>query len=170
MSEAAQAGQPSDAVITPEPEHQPDFAGEFDADRAKRTIGNLRDAEKKLKAQVAELSAKAQELDKLKESEKTELQKLSEQLEAEKEKRTALERESLRARVALAKSLPAELADRLQGETEEELAADADKLIALVTPPTGPPRASQRQGASESSPALNGDPLLRDLKAKLNIT
>ena len=142
----------------------------FDADRAKRTILAQRESERKLKAQLAELQPKAEELDKIKAAQKTELERLTEQLEAEKEKRTALERESLRARVALAKSLPAELVDRLQGETEEELAADADKLIALVAPTTGPPRASQRQGASESSPALNGDPLLRDLKAKLNIT
>ena len=142
----------------------------FDADRAKRTILAQRESERKLKAQLAELQPKAEELDKIKAAQKTELERLTEQLEAEKEKRTALERESLRARVALAKSLPAELVDRLQGETEEELAADADKLIALVAPTTGPPRASRRQGASESSPALNSDPLLRDLKAKLNIT
>ena len=156
MSEAAQAGQPSDPITsTPEPEHVPDFNGEFDAERAKRTIGNLRDSEKKLKAQVAELSAKAQELDKIKESEKTELQKLQEQYEAERTERVKFERQVLRAKVALAKSLPAELVDRLQGETEEELNADADKLLTLVAP-RNVPRAASSQGTSEPKNGAGG--------------
>lgn len=172
MSETqAQAGQQTETETTTTDTHKPDFDGEFDAERAKRTIGNLRESEKALKAKVAELAAKAQELDKLKESEKTELQRLTEQLETEKAQRRTIERAALRSRVALAKSLPAELADRLQGETEEEIASDADKLLALVTPPEpGVPRASSRQGASEHSRPLDDDPLLRDLKLKLGIS
>lgn len=152
MSETAQAGTETDAPETTTTDtHEPDFQGDFDADRAKRTIGNLRDSEKKLKAQVAELAAKAQEFDALKESEKTELQRLQEQLETERTQRTALERQALRARVALAKALPAELADRLKGETEEELMADADKLLSLVATQSVP-RASSTQGAREQHP------------------
>lgn len=45
----------------------------------------------------------------------------------------AKEREVLIAR--LAKDLPAELAARVQGTTEAEIAADVAKLAALVTPP-----------------------------------
>lgn len=166
MSEQAQAGQSTDPK-TNDPGQTPDLDDQFDAERAKRTILAQREAEKRLKAQVAELTAKAQELDRLKEAEKTELQRAQERYEQEKAKREALERDLLRSHVALAKGLPAELASRLQGETEEELAADADALLALVTPqPAGPPRASATQGAPGSGPK---DPLLEALKTKLGI-
>lgn len=155
MTEPAQAGTlapTQDPIQNPtDPNLEPDFQGDFDAERAKRTIGNLRESERKLKAQLAELQPKAAEFDKLEESKKTELQKLTEQLEAERTERTKLERQALRSRIALQKALPADLADRLQGETEEELLADADKLLALVAP-SGVPRASSRQGAPEGGP------------------
>ena len=152
------------------PTHEPIIDGPFDADRAMRTIGTLREAEKTLKAQLAEAAAKALKYDELENAKKSELQKLTEQLEAERIQRTALEGQALRARVALAKGVPAELADRLQGETEDELTADADKLMALVVPDgSAAPRASAHQGASGTPGLANDDPLLRDLKSKLGI-
>ncbi len=42
---------------------------------------------------------------------------------------------SLRLRVATSKGLPLELVDRLRGESEEEIAKDADGLLALVKEP-----------------------------------
>ena len=152
---------PEDGTPTPEPTpvpspHEPTFDGPFDEERAKRTIGTLREAETKLKGQVTELAAKAQKYDEWENAQKTELQKLTEQLEAERTQRTTFEREALRTKVALTKALPAELVDRLQGETEEELQADADKLLALVTPASGAPRASSRQGAPEPRSASGG--------------
>ena len=51
--------------------------------------------------------------------------------EIENEKTAA---ENLRLRVAIEKKLPAELIDRLRGGTQEEMAADADKLLELVAP------------------------------------
>jgi len=56
-------------------------------------------------------------------------QKLAEQREIELKVERA---KALRANVALAKGLPAELAARLQGDDETALNADADKLLALV--------------------------------------
>jgi predicted DNA binding CopG/RHH family protein len=152
---------PEDGTSTPAPTaapgtHEPTFDGPFDEERAKRTIGTLREAEIKLKGQVTELSAKAQKYDEWENAQKTELQKLTDQLEAERAQRIAFEGQALRARVALAKDLPAELVDRLQGETEEELLADADKLLALVVPRTGPPRASSAQGAPEPNGRSGG--------------
>jgi len=41
----------------------------------------------------------------------------------------------LRLRVATSKGLPLELVERLRGETEEEIAKDADGLLALVKEP-----------------------------------
>lgn len=156
---------PEDGTSTPAPTaapgtHEPTFDGPFDEERAKRTIGTLREAETKLKGQVTELSAKAQKYDEWENAQKTELQKLTDQLEAERAQRIVFEGQALRARVALAKGLPAELADRLQGATEAEIVADADKLLALVSPQgSGAPRASAHQGGS--TPPVNSDPAAR---------
>ena len=51
------------------------------------------------------------------------------------------ETENLRLRVATKKGLPADLIDRLKGETEQELEADAEKLLEFVKPgsPGNPP-------------------------------
>lgn len=78
------------------------------------------------KAQKAAQAAKEKELQE---------QQKWEQLYKERETELAKERQvNARLRVATTKGLPAELIDRLQGGTEEELAADADKLLALITP------------------------------------
>ncbi len=51
---------------------------------------------------------------------------------------------SLRLRVAVSNGLPVELADRLVGKTEDELRADASRLVPLLRPATPgvPPAAS----------------------------
>lgn len=51
---------------------------------------------------------------------------------------TDLERENAKLKVALDKGIPKDLVSRLVGNTEEELAADADVLLTMITPvPTG---------------------------------
>jgi hypothetical protein len=51
-----------------------------------------------------------------------------------------LQRENLRLTVAIEKSLPAALAVRLIGDDRDELLEDADRLLALVTPPAPTPQ------------------------------
>ena len=51
---------------------------------------------------------------------------------------------------------PKELIDRLRSETEEDLQADADKLLKLVTPGCRCPRASRTQGAPENGSPASG--------------
>jgi len=140
---------------TPDPTTDPktpNFEGPFDEDKAKRLVENLRESERRLQEELKTLRPKAAEFDKLEESKKTELQKLTEQLTAETTKREAAELENLRLKVGAAKGLPVELIARLQGDTEEALTADADKLLALVVPaPPGVPRASRSQGAPENN-------------------
>ena len=60
------------------------------------------------------------------------------------------ERTNLRQKVALEKSVPASLVGRLVGDTEDEIAADADALLALVNAPTSP-RPDPSQGARGSA-------------------
>lgn len=115
------------------------------------------------------LAVKARELE---QAQKTAEQRLAERVETAerlaRENKLAL----ARYRVAVAKGVPAELVDRLRGDSEEELATDADALLALLAPTaptTAPgPRPDMSQGARNEA-ALNGDPLLTDLKRKLGI-
>lgn len=64
----------------------------------------------------------------------------------------ALEAENMRIRIGARHGLPDELIDRLKGDTEEEILADAEKLLGFVsgskkTPPTRRP--SERPGGDQ---------------------
>lgn len=85
-----------------------------------------------------------------------------------------------RYEVAAEKGVPLAMAGRLQGSTRAELLADADELLKLIpagngaTPPAGGlPREDLAPGGNLSngsnSQALNGDPIVDALKAKLGI-
>ena len=89
-----------------------------------------RENEAKAKANAAA----AQRLAEFEESQKSEAQKLQEARDAAERRASEAERANLRYRVAVTKQLPPELVDRLRGDTEEEMSADADSLLALVKP------------------------------------
>ena len=61
----------------------------------------------------------------------------------------------MRQRVATEKGLPAALVDRLQGETPEELAADADVLLAAIPRPTAPALDGGTRGAVKTGLSAN---------------
>lgn len=72
------------------------------------------------------------------------------------------ETERLRWRVATIKGLPPEMAERLIGSTEEEMAEDADRLASLLAKPTKAMAA--REGVSNTppeAPALTATQLLK---------
>ena len=110
---------------------------------------------KQLQARLAKFEAdqKKAEESTLKEQQKWE------QLFKERDAELSKERtNNLRMKVALEKKLPAKLIDRLQGATEEELAADADALLSLMAP------------AATEAPRAPGVPLSRGSKpARLDI-
>lgn len=86
---------------------------------------------------------------KLKEREdadKSESQKLTERAEAAERRAAELEQQSLRARVGAAKGLPPKMWDRLRGDDEDALKADADDLLAEWKP-NGKPAPSFDGGA-----------------------
>lgn len=61
----------------------------------------------------------------------------------------ALEAENLRIRIGAKHGLPEELIERLRGDDEEQILADAEKLLALVStrrPPTAKPTERLRGG------------------------
>jgi hypothetical protein len=108
----------------------------FDPERAKATILAQRESEKNLKAQVKELAAKAKRADELeaaeakrKEAEMSEADKALKRAEEAEAKLKALELTALKRSVADKVGLPVAFVDRLKGETEEELEADAKSLL-----------------------------------------
>lgn len=113
--QAQEATETSDE--TTEPEQGGDSDEAWDPKRAMRKI-------QKLNREAASLREKASTA----ESNATE----------KSEKVTALEAANLRYEVALDLGLPKALAKRLTGDTLEEIQADAEELLALVTPSNKP--------------------------------
>jgi hypothetical protein len=111
---------------------------------------------------------KLAEYDKLVEASKTDAQRREDEIKQLQESAgrvPALESENLRLKVAIEKGLPADLVGRLQGDTAEALAADADTLLSLIKP-AGPetpkmPKPNPAQGTSGG-----GTPTQEDLAAQ----
>jgi hypothetical protein len=134
-------------------------------DGGKKALQAERDARKAADKAVAELQAKLKEFEDSKLSELERAQKEATENAAELAR---LRAENIRKSVALTKGVPADLIEFLTGETEEDVAAKADLLMArLVTP--GTPKPDPSQGAKVGAHALGGDPLLDALKNKLGI-
>lgn len=89
----------------------------------------------------------------------------SEALAAAQTDAEALRMENTRLKVALSEGLPADLAVRLLGGTEDEIREDANRLKALLKPAT--PAADAKKGQASTPPAGKPDPneLLRQIIA-----
>jgi hypothetical protein len=143
----------------------------FDEARArekiKKTNAEAAALRKRVKAlEVFEQQAQAAEQAKLSDSERFTAQLA----EATKRAETA-EKLLLRTTVARRAGLPDELVDRLVGDDEEALEADAQRLAELFGEKQAPSKPVRRADPSQGSDALalNGDPLLDSLKTKLGI-
>ena len=101
-------------------------------DAGKKALDAERREKRAAEKRAADLEARLKEFE---DRDKTEAQKLAEARDAAERRALDAERANLRYRVAVAKQLPPELVDRLRGDTEEEMAADADALLSLVKPP-----------------------------------
>ena len=124
----------------------------FDAARAMKTI-------EKLRAEIKELKPKAKQADELsaaeqkrKEAEMTELQKLQAELEKTQAELKQAKLNDLRRQAAIETKLPLAFADRLRGETLEELVKDAKSILeALPKAPTTPAVSPTNPGATAST-------------------
>lgn len=134
-------------------------------DGGKKALQAERDARKAAERTAAELSAKLKSFEDANLSELERSKKAAEESAAELAKLRTL---NVRNTVALAKGVPADLIEFLTGDSEEDVAAKADLLMARLNAP-GTPKPDPSQGAKVPDYALNGDPLLADLKSKLGI-
>jgi hypothetical protein len=93
--------------------------------------------------------------------------KVQQELDAARGEVATARLEAMRVRVGAKHQLPQELVDRLQGEDEASLEADAEKLAALIpksTPPASTQPKALKPGAiseSENKPAPTADEWLR---------
>lgn len=125
----------------------------FDAERAKALIDKLRSEIKELKpkakkAEELDAQAKAQA-----EKDLSEAQKLAKRLAEVEAELSATKRRELQTAVAKRHGLPDVLATRLQGETPEELEADAKALAATLPKPNLPatnPGGNAQQGMTDA--------------------
>lgn len=118
---------------------------DFDPDKAWKLLENVRRDRADLKKRLDELEREKKDRE---DAAKTEEQRREEARQAAEAEAKAAKIEAARLRVALKKNLTESQAKRLVGETEEELEADADELLATFAsgdgdgqePPTGRPR------------------------------
>lgn len=163
MSEATPTTNPADSEAPAPVEAAP--AQEL-GDGGLKALQAERDARKAAEKSAAELSARLKEFEDSKLSELEKAQNAAAESAAELAK---LRKDNIRNTVALSKGVPADLVEFLTGDTEDEVAAKADLLISRLGAP-GTPKPDPSQGAKEAKAhALNGDPLLADLKSKLGI-
>lgn len=120
-------------------------------DAVKNALTAERAARKAEKQRADELAAKVEEFQ---QRDQSETEKLTGQRDKFKTEAEAKAAENRRLRVALDKQLPVDLIDRLRGETQEELEADADKLLDLVKSRNEPePEPDFDGGAREPAPS-----------------
>lgn len=105
-----------------------------------------------------DIRAKAEQFDALTETAKTDIQRFQDQLQSATSERDALkaEKESLatqllRQKICASKGLDADLWDRVTGTSEEDIAADVEKLVAKFQPATRVQLGS-RSGSGASAP------------------
>lgn len=141
----------------------------FDLPRAMTLIEKLRGEIKELKPKAKQAEELAQAQKQREEAEMTEVQKLSKRL-AETETALKAERRAAQAAGIAAKfGLPAPLAERLKGETPEEMEADAKALLeALPKPQAQEPAKPKTPGPV--NPGSNGkaEESAADRNARLN--
>ena len=127
---------------------------EFDAKRAMALIEKLRSEVKELKPKAKQAEELAAAVKAKEEAEMTELQKANKRLAELDAELTRERRNALVASIAAKHGLPERLATRLQGETPEELDADAVELAKLITPSETP----KPKTPGPVNPGANGTP------------
>ena len=133
-----------------------------DAEQTSTEEATLGDAGKKaLDAMKAERNAAKRErdalrakLDEIERANLSDLERAQQDAKDARDRLADLERQNVVQRVALEKGLPANLVDRLRGDTEDDISADADALLALVNAPRKPaPDPTQGGGGALPSTA-----------------
>lgn len=114
----------------------------------KRALTAEREARRAAERELSEARAALKEIEDAKLSE---LERAQRDAQEAREQLAALRVENTRYQVVQAKGVPAELAEFITGDTEEEMAAKADLLLARIPSSPTTPKPDRTQGASDGS-------------------
>lgn len=115
-------------AVTPPPAPEPTEPAPIPYERFKE----VNDGYKAIKAELETFKAQQKQAEEAKLKEQNDFKTLYESLQNELK---AEKQNSLRLKVASQKGIPADLVDRLRGETEEDIAKDAEGLLAFIKSP-----------------------------------
>lgn len=155
--------EPVTAATTEPPQGDPAQAL---GDGGQKALAAERAARKAAEKATAELTAR---LNQLESANLSDLERAQREAAEAKDALATLTRQALRDRVALSKGVPADLAEFLSGDTEDELSAKADVLLARLTKAPTSPIPDPSQGTHGAPLALNSDGLEQALRDKLGI-
>jgi len=127
---------------------------EFDKERAMATIKNLRKFEKEAKKAQERLARYEQEEQERKKAELSEIDRLKLEKQEAEQKLAYFAREKLQREIADKLKLPFGLADRIKGETPEEMEADAKQLFDSLPKPVVTKTGVTNPGAQAVEPQI----------------
>lgn len=153
----ADTGHTDPQTAPTEPAKAPKFEGEFDPERAARLVENLR---KEIEDLKADKSALARELQQREDAEKSDAEKTADRLKAAEEAARKAQRDLYVERAARTHSLPDDLVEFLTGETEEEIAAKAERLAKFGSAKTEDPNPADDEQAPAGVPQHRPEPSL----------
>ena len=149
MSETTDAPQGTDeATQEPQQGATPNDVADTLGEGGKKAIAAEREARKAAEKTAAELKAK---LDEIEQANLSDLEKAQAAAKAATDRLAEIEATNLRQKVAIEKGVPAKWVDRLRGTTEEEIAADADLILADVQQSPTTPKPDLSQGSQGSN-------------------
>jgi len=125
---------PTSAEAPPAPASEQPATGEPPAKDWQAEAEKWKKLSRANEAQAKQNADAAKRLAEIEESQKSAEQKAAERTRIAEETAAKAATEAAKLRVGIAKGLPADLVDRLVGNTPEELAEDADRLLALIKP------------------------------------
>ncbi len=137
----------------PQPDAEPEASDSL-GDAGKKALTAERQRAAQFKRQADELKAR---LDAIEAEKLSDIEKAQRAASEATARLAEFERTPLRQRVALEKGVPASLVDRLRGDTEDEITADADSLLALVNAPTTPKPDLSQGGRGPATPSAPRD-------------
>lgn len=140
---------------------------------SKAELDKMQAALKEANKEAATRRKRLEELEtaeaKRKEAELSEVEKLQNALKEATQKAAKLERDTLARTIAEKVGLPSALATRLQGDTPEDMEADAKSLLEAMPKPTQPTEPAKPKSPGVTNPGANGSVKETEAQARARI-
>lgn len=137
------------AEVPATPDLSPDELG----DKGEKALDAWKQRAKVAEAKAKEARGLEARLKEIEDRDKSETQKLADRATAAEKAAADASQKYLRLKVGASKGLAPELSERLQGTSEDEMAADADALLAVLKPNENRPGSFDAGARPTSAPA-----------------